>query len=148
MGDFPCLFFLYKTNLRALRMPTALAVQAAFFKNEAFFITTIGTQVILGFCAIRNEILQGSGHAIFPGVDVRIVQVQIINQMHHLDQGHAMPNDTRDQFGIIPVFLIEGAGEPLDGHTIPLAVHITEVVAALFLRIPALDDPTGIHKIR
>ena len=59
---------------------------------------------VAAFCGI---LLQRTLHADLPGVDTLVLQVEGGNEFHHVVDGHAITQHSRDELGIVPVLLVE-----------------------------------------
>lgn len=126
-------------------MGAAFALEAALLEDKPLRVTALRAEVVFALGAVGDKALQGPAHAVFPGVDVVPVKVEVVDQVDHIDQWHAVAKDAGDQLGIVPVLLVKRPGEPLDVDVVALAVDKPEVVAAPVLPVPVFDDPAVFH---
>ena len=78
---------------------------AAVLEDQLF--TTSGAFLLLVNHAIGHIFLQSARDAILPSVDAFFLHIQILYQFNHLLDRHAVTQDARDEFGVVPIFLVE-----------------------------------------
>ena len=96
-------------------------------------------------CPIRYQRFQGANHPIFPGVDVILIGIEAFDQVDHLLDGHTQAEHAGDQFGVVPIFLVEAAAEAFDGHAVAVAIHELEVVAVAAIFTFGFIDPARFY---
>ena len=94
-------------QLTALRIPAALAHQAAFLVYQAVGVAAFGTGAGNGMGAVGDEFFQSSFHSVLPGVDGIDFEMEFGDNIDNKRQRHPVPQDSGNKFGIIPVFLVE-----------------------------------------
>ena len=104
---------------------------AAVLEDE--LLAAIGAFLLLVHHAIRHVFLQCAGDAILPCVDAVFLHVEVLHQLNHVLDGHSVAQDAGNQLGVVPIFLVERAREPLHHHFIAVLVGVAEVVACAFI---------------
>ena len=93
--------------LPALGITAVATVLAAVLKDE--FLTTGGTFLFLINHTIGHIFFQSAGDAILPGVDALFLHIEVLYQFDYILYGHAVTQDAGNEFGIVPILLVEGA---------------------------------------
>src|SRR3546814_12078546 len=78
-------------------MAATLALVTTFFIDQAFLITATAAFPVTSGQAVRDIPFQGTSHTVLPGVDMLIVQTQIIDQIYHIIDGHPMAKYAGDR---------------------------------------------------
>ena len=78
--------------------------------------------------AVGDVLFQRALHARFPRVDALAVQVQAVDQVHHLVDRHAVAQHARDQLRIVPELLVEQTRNTADGVGVGVTVDVLEIV--------------------
>ena len=103
-------------------------------------VAAVGALLAFGCCTVQHILLECALYAVLPGVDAFAVELERADQFHHLFNGHAVAQHARDQFGVVPVLLVELFRESFDGHLVASFVLKLEVVALVAVFIHVLDD--------
>ena len=98
-----------------------LADETAFLVDQRF-VSAVGTLLAFGLCAVLDIFLEGAFHTVLPCIDAFAVQLERSDQLDHLHNGHTVAQHARDEFGIVPVFLVELLGKPLNGGLVSALV--------------------------
>ena len=135
-----------KSSVIWLRALGPTAVGAAF---AAAGIDDFGSAVgagLAGFGTVFDVAFEGAGHTVGPCGDAVDVEVEFADKFYHVGDGHAVAEDAADEFGVVPVFLFEHAGEAADGDGVAVLVEELEVVAGMFVAFFFdADDPSLLY---
>ena len=117
-----------------------LAYQAALLVDQGL-VAAVGAFQAFGFRAVGDVFFQGTGHTDLPCIDVFTFELQAVNEFDDVFQRHAVAQHTRNQFGIVPIFLVEFLRKTFHGGLVSAFVFKLEVVAlrAVF-SVDMLDD--------
>ena len=78
---------------------TAFSVTAVLADQTALLVDEVGGAAFLALLsglvlrAVGDVLLQGSLHAVFPGVDVLVVEVEALDQVEDVHDGHTVADD-------------------------------------------------------
>ena len=111
---------------------------AAVLKDE--LLTAVGAFLLFVDYAIGHIFLQRAGDAVLPSVDAFFLHVEVLHQLNHILDRHAVTQNARNEFGVVPIFLVEGALQPLHHHFVTILVGVAEVVARIFAFDFLLDN--------
>ena len=106
-----------------------------------------GALLPFGLGAVGDVFLQGTLHAVLPGVDALALQLQRADQLDDVLNGHAIAQHTRNQLGVVPVFGVEFLRESLHGGLVAALVLKLEVVTLGAVGIHLLDDFSFGHRL-
>ena len=128
---------------------TAFTVAAVLADQAALLIDEVGRAALLAFLtglvlgAVGDVLFQGAFYAVLPGVDALVVEVEALDEVEDVHDGHAVADDARDELGVVPELLTEHVGYTSEDSGIAVAVGVVEVVAAGALLGLFLDDTAG-----
>ena len=88
-------------------MSAALALQASLRVDQSFRISALAAFLVCSGGAIGYVAFERPGHTVLPGIDVIVVHVEVLDQVDHIGHGHAVPQNPRDQFGVVPVLFVK-----------------------------------------
>ena len=91
--------------------------------------------LLLRFGSVGNILFERTGHTVFPSIDTLGVQVQRLDQRHHVQNRHSVAQHARNQLCIVPEFLVEQAGNTADGIRIAILVGVLEIVTLVAVGI-------------
>lgn len=109
------------------------AVGAAFAAAAVDELAAAVGAEFAGFGAVFDVAFQGACHAVLPGGDGVYVEGEFADEFYDVGDGHAVAEYAGDEFGVVPVFLVEHAGEAFDGYVVAVFVEELEVVACVFV---------------
>ena len=127
--------------LSAARCATAFADKATFLVNERL-LSARGTLHARCLGAVGYVFLQCALNTNLPSVDAFALQLQRTHQLYHVIDRHAIAQNTRDKFGIVPIFGVKLLAQALNCGFISTLILKLEVVTATTIGAYILDDFT------
>ena len=97
--------------------------------------------------AVGDVLLQGAAHTHLPCVDVLAFQLQRPYEADYVLQRHAVAQHARDEFGVVPIFLVELFRETLHGGLVSALVLKLEVVALRAVGVDFFNDASLRHRL-
>ena len=82
-----------------------------------------------GLGSVGDEFLQRPLDPVFPGIDGINLEMKFGDDVDHEHQGHAVAQNAGDQFGVVPVFLVERSRQCFNGDLVSLPVFKLEIVS-------------------
>ncbi len=95
-------------------------------------MATFGTD-LLGDGAVLDVAAQGACHTVLPCGDGVFVEVEFGDELDEVGEGHTVAQNAADELGIVPVLLLEGAREALDGDLVAVGVEELEVLSLIHI---------------
>ena len=89
---------------------TAFSVAAVLTDQAALLVDEVGRAAFLAFLpglvlgAVGDVLFQGALHSVLPGVDALVVEVESLDEVEDIHDGHAVADDAGDELGVVPEY--------------------------------------------